>query len=463
MHLTLDDHGIDDVAEIIAGGKPVDAHRAGRGIHLDLAHVRAGREGEVGRVVERVLIEAGLEPVERIVVRHVSGERDLGEGLLAIRAGDAELAVRKLHVGIARLEQVRGDLLALGDDLVGRLDDGGAAHGERARAVGAHAEEDLTGVAVLDVDVLHRDTELVRDDLGEGGFVSLPVAVRAGEHRDLACRVHAHLTGFEQARPGAERTGDVRRGDAAGLDVAGVSDTAQQSLLRARRLARREAVDISDLQHALQGCIIVAGVVGEAHGRGVGKLANEVASPQLRGIDPQLARRPLDDALEEVGRLGPPGSAISIYRGGVREDRLHLAIDVRRRVLTGKQRRVQDRRDAGSERRQVSAHVGCRIDAQREKLPVLVERQLGRGDVIASVRVRQKRLAALGGPLDRPADALARPHERGLLRIQIDLGAEAAADVRCHDAHLVLGKTQDERRHQQPLDVRVLTRHVQRV
>ena len=103
------------------------------------------------------------------------------------------------------------------------------------------------------------------------------------------------------------------------------------------------------------------------------------------------------------------------------------------------------------------------MHAHGEELAVLVERQLGVGHVIAAMRVGQERLAALGCPLDRPADALARPDERGLLRIQIDLGAEAAADVRCDDADLVLGKTQDECRHQQALHVRVLTRHVQRV
>ena len=96
---------------------------AGLRIDLDLADVRAGREGEVGRIVERVLVQARLELVERVVVRHVRGERDLAEGSGLVGARDRELAVLELDVGFRRLEQVRGDLLALGDHLVDRLDD----------------------------------------------------------------------------------------------------------------------------------------------------------------------------------------------------------------------------------------------------------------------------------------------------------------------------------------------------
>jgi hypothetical protein len=51
----------------------------------------------------------------------------------------------------------------------------------------------LVGVAVDDLDLLHRDAEAVGDHLREGGLVALAVAVRAGEHRHRAGRVHAHF------------------------------------------------------------------------------------------------------------------------------------------------------------------------------------------------------------------------------------------------------------------------------
>ena len=66
-------------------------------------------------------------------------------------------------------------------------------------------------------------------------------------------------------------------------------------------------------------------------------------------------------------------------------------------------------------------------------------------------------------PLDRAVDALRRPDHRGLFGVQVDLRAEAAADVGRDHAHLVLGQAEHERRHQQPLDVRILARDVQRV
>ena len=50
-----------------------------------------------------------------------------------------------------------------------------------------------------------------------------------------------------------------------------------------------------------------------------------------------------------------------------------------------------------------------------------------------------------------------------VLGVEVDLRAEAAADVGRDDAHLVLGQPEHERGHQQPLDVRVLVRDVQRV
>ena len=131
-------------------------------IDLDLADVAAGRIGEVGRVVEGVLVQARLELVEREVVRHVGGQRDVAPGDLLVGAGDLELAVLELDVGVGRLEQVGGDLLALGDHLVDRLDDRRAADRERAAAVGAHAERHAAGVAVDDLDVVDRDAELAR-------------------------------------------------------------------------------------------------------------------------------------------------------------------------------------------------------------------------------------------------------------------------------------------------------------
>ena len=144
-------------------------------------------------------------------------------------------------------------------------------------------------------------------------------------------------------------------------------------------------------------------------------------------------------------------------------DAVDLAVDGRRRVLTGEQRRIEDGRDARRERRQIRAHVRGRVHAHRQELAVRVERELGVRDVVASVGVGQERLAPLRGPLDRAIHPLARPHHRRLFRIEEDLRAEAAADVGRDHAHLVLRQTEHERRHEQTLDVRILARDVERV
>jgi hypothetical protein len=59
-----------------AATKLDDLGRAGVGIDLDLADVAAGREGEVGRIVERALLQARLH-AGRQIVRGIGGERHL--------------------------------------------------------------------------------------------------------------------------------------------------------------------------------------------------------------------------------------------------------------------------------------------------------------------------------------------------------------------------------------------------
>src|ERR1051326_8712115 len=69
VHLALDDHRIDHGAEIVDRGPARDRHLAGIAIDLDFANVTASREGEIGRVVERGLFEAGLDFAGRKFVK----------------------------------------------------------------------------------------------------------------------------------------------------------------------------------------------------------------------------------------------------------------------------------------------------------------------------------------------------------------------------------------------------------
>src|SRR5437773_4433741 len=191
----VDDHRVDDPADIVHGDVLQNRHGARLRVHLDHGHVGAEREREVDRIVERRRLEAGLHALGD-VVREVGHQRHLAPRLLLVgRPLHRPRAALEDEVLLSGLEEVRGDLAALLLDLVETLHDGAAADARRAAAVGAHAERDPRRVAVDHFDLLHRDPELVGDDLGERRLVPLPVGVRAREDRDRAGRVDAHLAG----------------------------------------------------------------------------------------------------------------------------------------------------------------------------------------------------------------------------------------------------------------------------
>src|SRR5258708_13284870 len=121
---------------------------------------------------------------------------------------------------------MRRDLLGLGFDLLHRLDDGGAADRDRARAISAHAELHLVGVAVDDLHLADGNAETFRDQLRKRRLVALAVTVRSGEDFDGADRIDADFRGFPEADTGAETADCFRGRDAAGLDVAGEADPA---------------------------------------------------------------------------------------------------------------------------------------------------------------------------------------------------------------------------------------------
>ena len=463
VHLAFDDHGIDDIAEVVHRGKTCDRRRTRFGVDLDFADMAAGRIGKVGRIVERGFIEPGLQFIERVIVGHVSGQRDLRERHLFVGTGDRELAVLEFDVGVRGFHEVRCDFLALGDDLVERLHYGRTADRDRARAVSAHAEGYAPGVAVHDVDVADRDTKTVRNHLRERRFVPLAVAVRTGKYRHLAGRMHAYLAGLEEPRARAERAGDVRRRKPARFDVSRVADAAQFAAARGVGFARRETGDIRELDGSGKRCFVIAGVVTQCHRRLIRKRCDEVAPPEIGVGDFHFARRGRDEPLDDESRLGAPGPAIGVDRCRVREDGRDFAVNRGRRVLSGEQRRVQDGRNARRERREVGAKVGSRVHAHRQKFAVLIEGQLGGRQVIAAVRVGQEGFRALGGPLDRAVDALAGPRHHRFFGIQKNLGTKAAADVRSDDAYFVFRQPEHERGHQETLHVRILARDIQRV
>ena len=226
VDLTLDDHRVDDLAEVVDGGPIDDLDHPGIGIDLHLADVATGRKGEILRIVERPLIQAGFHLVEREVVRHHGRGDDFAERLALVGSRYGEVAVLELDIGDRGLEQVGRDLLALFDGFVAGHGNRRPSDRQRARAIGPVSPLDPGRIAMNDIDGVERYAQPVGDDLGERGFVSLAVLMRAGKDGDRAGDGETNLGAFIEPDPRADGAGDVRGRDPAGFDVGGEADAA---------------------------------------------------------------------------------------------------------------------------------------------------------------------------------------------------------------------------------------------
>ena len=92
---------------------------------------------------------------------------------------------------------MRRELAGLVPDLAGRHRGRGAGDRRRARGVRAQAVRRGVRVAVLDLDVPHREAELLGDDLGEGRLVALALGLDADAGEDLAGRMDPDLARIE--------------------------------------------------------------------------------------------------------------------------------------------------------------------------------------------------------------------------------------------------------------------------
>ncbi len=170
---------------------------------------------------------------------------------------------------------MRGDLLALGDQLVGGVDECGAAHRQRARPAGAAAKADRIGVALQHPDFVERQPEPLGGELGIGGLMPLPRGLRAHQEGQAAARVEAQFGEF------------VGR-EARLLDIDGVAEPAVTPARPRRRAPRRKPGGVGGGERVIQVAGEIAAVIGEAergrvrHRRG----PDEVAPAQFLGATP---------------------------------------------------------------------------------------------------------------------------------------------------------------------------------
>ena len=162
---------------------------------------------------------------------------------------------------------------------------------------------------MADDHVLPGDAELVGDDLGEGGLVPLSVRTRSSDRRDLA----AALDPDDSALPAEHIRGFHVGRDADPHDLAAAAR---------RRLLAAELSIAGEVDDAIEGACVVAGVVGGTERRAVGKRVgrDEVAAADLHGIQIRRPRGLVHEALDQIDADRPPRSPVRPGRRGVRVD-----------------------------------------------------------------------------------------------------------------------------------------------
>src|SRR5712691_522263 len=223
--------------------------------------------------------------------------------------------------------------------------------------------------------------------------------------------------------PQAERGVRLRWREPADLDVAGDADSAIVAARAGLRATLLEALIVGNPERAIQRRRVVPAVIGDSGDRVEReRFRRDEVLPAKRGrVRSDLVRKPVDRALHEVRGLGPAGPAIRVNGRGVRVRAAHLVVERGKAIRAGDDEHVEDRRDARRERLQVRADVRDGADAQAEQGAVTHGRELDIRDVIASVDRREVTLAALLGPLHRPAERLRQVADEELLGVDLEL------------------------------------------
>jgi len=224
--------------------------------------------------------------------------------------------------------------------------------------------DDQVGVALAQPDALVGHAQPMREDLRERRLVALADMLRAGDQRHRAVGLEADV--------------DILLRRAAGsLDVIGEAQAAQPALGLALPAPVGKAFQVGSDQRVIEGLGKGAAVDLEAeavgHRHGVGR--HHVDPSQLGAVEAMPLRRGVDQAFQDVHRLGEAWSARDADRRGVAED----GHDMERNCGDAVHRALQMDVLVGLHAPAVARHVGAEIgdagDLERQELAALVERQ----------------------------------------------------------------------------------------
>ena len=234
-------------------------------------------------------------------------------------------------------------------------------------------------------------------------------------------------------------------------------------LLPLLRLLPAERLVVEDLERLVERGLVVARVVREAGGDGVGELVlgDEVLPPHFDRIHADPAGEDVQQPLDQVRGLGPARAAVRIHRraGGVHA--VDGAEDVGNLVHSRIHQAVQNGGNAWPRGRRVRAEAGVHLGADAGDPAVPGSAHLDVLDVVAAVDGRLVVLAPVLGPLDRPPELHGGEAHQRLVRVRRDLAAEAAAHLGRDDPDPMLRELEHHRA-EEAVDVGVLARGPER-
>ncbi len=163
---------------------------------------------------------------------------------------------------------------------------------------------------------------------------------------------------------------------------------------------------------------------------------NEIAPPNFRGIEVELAGDAVHDFFHHVNRLGPARAAHHHRRHLVGVKRFELQLQVGNLV------RPRDRRQ-----RDPRHHQACAVGAgvvekevfQAGNFAVVVERRFDPMSLIAFLAAGDEMFAPVFDPFDRRAETHGQPRNQKILWIKTTLRPEATAHPWRDHAHFMLG------------------------
>ena len=416
VHLALDEQRVDEEARVVHRHVREDGDPARVLVHLDGGDVGAeGEEHARARLDVLVGAEAAL-----------GGRSDLlpGDGAIG-HAPHGELAVGQDQILRGGFEELGRDLLRLVPDLHRLAEGVHAAARRRAAAEGADTVPDERGVALDDLDHLHRNLELVGHQLGIRRLVSLAVGGRAREHG------HAPVVGHHEVR-------DLVLLEAADLDVGGEPD-AHEPALGARRLLLPAQLLVAGLdERMVEGARVLAAVVGVAERRVVGETVrrDEVAPPHFGRVESDLRGEQVHAALDEVSRFGAPGAAVRHCAHRVGEGAANLGprrLDV---VAARDHLGAEDGQEAADVVEAV-ADIAGDLRVERQDAPVRIRGQPQVAAHVAAVPGCLHVLAPRRRPAHGAVEALGEHRDDGVFLVHGHFRAKPASHAPGHQVDLL--------------------------